>query len=136
METVAEPEQGIQPQLSGMMQHWQNLRNQAENGALRMDKELGDALKAQVSGLVAKLNSMLDDAERLKYVTGFGGLGSARDLQQKFANKAMSDEDSAMNRLKQAIDIATMMEETYSLAVRQLEESDQSVAAALGNAGV
>ncbi|WP_051132868.1 hypothetical protein [Nocardia paucivorans] len=128
-------DQNADPQLAGMMQHWQNLHTQAENGALRMDPELGAELKRHVGELIKQLEEQLRPAERLKFVTGFGGLKSAQALQQKFANKAVTDDDSAVNRLKQAIDIAKLMEDTYSLAIGKIEETDQSTAAALGNAG-
>lgn len=128
-------EQDAGSQLTDMIQHWQNLKNQAETGELRMDTELGTQLKNHVGALAKQLEERVQQAGNLQYVTGFGGLRSAQDLQQKFSNKATVDEDSALNRLKQAIDIAKLMEQTYLLAIRQIEETDASVAVALGNAG-
>lgn len=135
MESVPEPEQGIQPSLTGMMQYWQNLHTQAESGSLRMDEALGTALRNQVTQLITQLEGKIDAASDLQYVGGFGGLDSAKTLQQKFMNKAVGDEDSAVSRLKQAIDIAKLMEKTYALAIGQLETTDQSTATALGNMG-
>lgn len=132
---MTDHEQNIEPQPVGMLQHWQHLRTQAESGALRMDEELGSALQHQAQELIKKLQDMMRPAERLQYVTGFGGLLSAQALAQKFSNKAVADEHSAVKRLMQAIDIAKVMEETYGLAIRRLENADQSTAAALGNAG-
>lgn len=128
-------EQNTESQMAGMMPYWQNLKNQAEAGELRMDAELGTQLKNHVTTLIKQLEDQVQQAGNLRYVTGFGGLKSAQALQQKFSNKATADEDSAVNRLKQAIEIAKLMEQTYTLAIRQIEETDTSVAAALGNAG-
>ena len=132
---MSEPEQGTQSSLTGMMQYWQNLHTQAESGSLRMDEELGKALKDHVAHLIMRLEDKIGSANDLQYVGGFGGLDSAKSLQQKFVNKAVGDEDSAVNRLKQAIDIARLMEKTYALAIGQVEATDQSTAAALGNMG-
>ncbi|MBF6158214.1 hypothetical protein IU421_15385 [Nocardia cyriacigeorgica] len=120
---------------AGLVSHWKSLKTQAENGELRMDPEIGNALKARADAMITALDDMLDDAAALEHVSGFGSLGSAVELQKKFAAKAVTDQDSAVNRLKESHEIVTLMSETYALAIRRIEETDQSTAGALGKTG-
>ncbi|WP_280228339.1 hypothetical protein [Nocardia cyriacigeorgica] len=126
---------GTDGELTGLLGHWKALKTQAENGELRMDPEIGNALKARADAMLAALDKMLFDTEELQYVSGFGTLKSAEALRAKFAAKAVTDDDSAKKRLQESIDIVTLMSETYALAVRRIEETDQSTAGALGKTG-
>lgn len=85
--------------------------------------------------MLIQLENMVSQAASLKYLTGFGDLNSARALQEKFARKADGDEDSAVQRLKECIDIVKVMRDTYEIAARQITETDQSTAGELGAAG-
>ncbi|MBF6090646.1 hypothetical protein [Nocardia cyriacigeorgica] len=123
------------PNGAELLSHWKTLKTQAENGELRLNTEVGEALKRHADELLLKLNSMLGRTQDLAFVSGFGTLGSAVELQKKFAAKAVSDEDSAANRLKESIDIVTLMRDTYALSISRLQETDQSTAGALGQAG-
>lgn len=131
---MAEPEQGTSQ--ATLLQQWQTMKSQAESGELRMDSDISERLRARCETFLGRLEGMLRRTDQLQYVEGFGGLRSADCLRAKFANKAVSDPDSASNRLKTAIDIVTLMEETFELCARRLEETDQSTSSALGNAGV
>ncbi|MEU4313029.1 hypothetical protein [Nocardia sp. NPDC024068] len=119
-----------------MLQQWQSLKAQAESGELRMEAEIGGQLAARCTNFLTRLDGMLRQTDRLSYVDGFGTLRSADTLKNKFAGKAVNDADSAANRLKTAIDIVTLMKETFELSARRIEETDQSTSTALGNAGV
>ncbi|WP_280235722.1 hypothetical protein [Nocardia cyriacigeorgica] len=123
------------PEMPGMLSHWKTLKTQAENGELRMDPNIGNALKGRADTLLTELRKMVRDTDQLDHVTGFGKLKSAEALRAKFTGKAVTDEDSAQNRLKESIDIVTLMSETYALAIRRIEETDQSTAGALGKTG-
>ncbi|WP_040791115.1 hypothetical protein [Nocardia paucivorans] len=116
----------------GQLKYWQNLRTQAENGELRMDKDLGEALARECHTLIGKLELMLEQAGDLQYVSGFGGLASAQALAGKFSRKAFGDEDSAVKRLEESIEIVKTMKATYELAIRQLDTTDQEIATQLG----
>ncbi|WP_280421113.1 hypothetical protein [Nocardia carnea] len=131
---MAEP--GQDTTQTTMLQQWQTMKSQAESGELRMDADVSDKLKARCHTFISRLELMLNTTDQLQYVEGFGGLRSAGYLRDKFANKAVKDTDSAANRLKTAIDIVTLMEQTFELCARRLEETDQSTSSALGNAGV
>lgn len=121
--------------LSGMLDHWKTLKSQAESGELRMDEQVGSALKAQADQLITRLDLMLVRANQLQHVTGFGTLASAVALQKKFSEKALGADDSAVKRLQESIDIVRLMRDTYELAIRKIGETDQSIATDLGNAG-
>ncbi|MBF6427110.1 hypothetical protein GV791_30285 [Nocardia cyriacigeorgica] len=122
-------------EMSGMLSHWKGLKTQAENGELRMDPQIGSALKARADAMLTELDLMVFDVKALEHVSGFGTLGSAVALQKKFAAKATTADDSAQKRLQESIDIVKLMSETYELAIRRIEETDQSTAGTLGQTG-
>ncbi|MFI9403098.1 hypothetical protein [Nocardia sp. NPDC052316] len=117
-----------QSEMQGMLTRWQALKKQAEGGELRLDPEIGTRLAAHAGRMRDQLDVMVTNATRLAFLSGFGSLGSAQALQGKFAQKADNGNDSAVNRLKQSIDVVTLMKETYELAIGKLQESDQSAA--------
>ncbi|MFI5720972.1 hypothetical protein [Nocardia sp. NPDC051750] len=131
---MAEP--GQDTAQTTLLQQWQTMKTQAESGELRMETDVSDKLKGRCHTFKSRLEQMLVMADQLQYVEGFGGLRSAGYLRNKFANKAVTDTDSAANRLKTALDIVTVMEQTFELCARRLEETDESTSSALGNAGV
>ncbi|WP_280507812.1 hypothetical protein [Nocardia flavorosea] len=117
------------------LQHWQNLKTQAESGELSMETDIAGKLAARCDTFLGQLNDAVVQANNLQYISGFGGLRSAQALAQKFANKAVADEDSAVNRLNQSIEIVKLMKQTFELAGKQITEQDQQTGQALGNAG-
>lgn len=118
-----------------MLQQWQNLKTQAENGQLHMDTAIVDKLKARCDTFIGDLEDMLSQAGFLATLFGFGTLKSAEALHKKFVAKAVQDGDSASNRLKTAIDIVTLMKETFELSAGRVLETDSSTSNALGNTG-
>lgn len=115
--------------------HWQNLKTQAESGELVMEADIAGKLAARCDTFLGQLNQAVAQAKDLQYISGFGDLRSAKALAQKFANKAVSDEDSAVNRLNQTIEIVKLMKQTFELSAKQITETDQQTGQALGNTG-
>lgn len=113
--------------------HWQNLKTQAENGELVMAADIAGKLAQRCDTFIGQLNDAIDKAYDLQYVSGFGGLRSAIQLAEKFANKAVNDEDSAVNRLKQSVEIVELMKQTFELSAEQISETDQQTSQDLGN---
>ncbi|MEU7145131.1 hypothetical protein ABZ942_37205 [Nocardia sp. NPDC046473] len=107
---------------------WQSLKKQAEGGELRLDEQIGTDLARHADQMLKKLNKMMDITVGLDRLSGFGTLMSAEALRDKFGSKANGSDDSAVNRLKQSIEVLTLMSETYNLAIGKLTESDQSAA--------
>ncbi|MGV9586097.1 hypothetical protein [Nocardia farcinica] len=68
---------------------WQNFKQQAISGEFTLDTDIGSALAARCDELLNSLDGMLKDASDLEFLSGYGGLPSARQLQQKFAQKAV-----------------------------------------------
>lgn len=118
------------------LQQWQNLKTQAENGDLRMEEGIATQLAGRCNAFIDRLDEMLRTADHLGTLSGFGKLRTAEALRDKLARKGAGAPDSATNRLQAAIDIVSLMKETFELAGRQIEETDQSTSSALGNAGV
>ncbi|WP_433662017.1 hypothetical protein ACQPW1_07625 [Nocardia sp. CA-128927] len=125
-----------QSEMQGMLTRWQTLKTQAEGGDLRMDAEIGQRLATHAEQMHTKLEETLNKALELEHLTGFGNLKSADDLRQKFALKANNGNDSAVKRLKQSMDIVSLMSETYKLAIGKISESDQSAADKLAGLGM
>ncbi|WP_039822931.1 hypothetical protein [Nocardia testacea] len=122
-------------QEQALLQQWQTLKTQAESGELRMDADVGGKLVQRCDTFLDQLDKMLRQTDSLKFVDGFGGLASATKLRDKFADKAVKGPDSAANRIKTAIDIVTLMRQTFELSTRRIVETDDSTSTALGNAG-
>lgn len=121
---------------AALLQQWQALKTQAESGELRMDVDLGKQLVARCDAFINRLDDMLLGTDQLRFIEGFGTLKSATALRNKFVGKAVDDADSAANRLKLAIDIVTLMKQTFELSAKAVEETDTSTSQALGSAGV
>ncbi|WP_327148131.1 hypothetical protein [Nocardia sp. NBC_01329] len=130
---MAQQEQGTTQ--VAMLQQWQGLKTQAESGELTMDADIVEKLTARCDTFLGELEDMLNSSGNLAALSGFGTLRSAMALQTKFASKAVQDSDSASNRLKTAIDIVTLMKETFELSAGRVLETDSSTSNALGNAG-
>lgn len=121
---------------AAMLQEWQSLKTQAESGELCMSADISSKLVGRCETFIGQLQDMLRKTDGLKFVDGFGTLKSATALRDKFAGKAAAEPDSAANRLKLAIDIVTLMKQTFELSAKAIEETDTSTSQALGNAGV
>ncbi|NKY60529.1 hypothetical protein [Nocardia flavorosea] len=117
------------------LKHWQNLRTQAENGEIVMEADIAAKLAARCDTFMKQLDIAVEQASNLQYISGFGGLRSAQALAAKFSKKAVGDEDSAVNRLNQSIEIVKLMKQTFELARKQISETDQQTSQTLGNAG-
>ncbi|WP_338772498.1 hypothetical protein V7968_13805 [Nocardia vulneris] len=115
-------------QMEAAVARWQALKKQAEGGELRMDEQIGAALAKHAADMRAKLDLMVSDADNLKRLAGFGTLASADALRAKFAGKAGTEDDAAIKRIKQSIEVVTLMSETYNLAIGKITESDKSAA--------
>ncbi|MFF2082611.1 hypothetical protein ACFVVM_02500 [Nocardia sp. NPDC058176] len=116
---------------------WKTLKQQAVAGEFRMEEGVGEALRAACATYVGKLEKLKEDARFLEHLSGYGGIPSADLLREKFQNKAVNGEsdnpdDSALKRLDQHIEIATLMRDTYAAAIGKLQETDQKFATVLG----
>ncbi|MET8776776.1 hypothetical protein ABZV58_17375 [Nocardia sp. NPDC004654] len=121
--------------VQGMVAHWQTLKQQAESGELRMDPEIGRELAGHAEQMGKKLDGLVRQAGFLAYVSGFGTLASAVALKDKFALKASDGNDAAVLRLKQSIEVLTLMKQTYELAAKTMSETDQANAQQLSQQG-
>jgi hypothetical protein len=122
------------------LQQWQQLKQQAIDGDLRMEEGIGEALRAACETYLDKLESLKTDASRLDYLSGYGGLPSALHLRDKFQAKAVAGrdddpDDSAVKRLEKHIEIAQLMHDTYAAAIGRLQTTDQTVGANVTTAG-
>lgn len=122
------------------MQHWQQLKQQAIDGELRMEEGIGEALRAACSTYIGELNRLKREANQLQYLSGYGGLDSAIAIRNKFQDKAVKGspgrpDDSAIARLDKHIEIAQLMHDTYAAAIGRLQNTDQNVGSNVTSAG-
>jgi hypothetical protein len=107
--------------------HWRNLKQQAIDGELQMDYDAGSALRKECEVLLTQLQRFHDDAASLGHLAGYGGLPSALDIKRKFELKASGGEnnDSAVARLDEMVEVVTLMRDTYAAMIGELTETDQ-----------
>ncbi|WP_280501289.1 hypothetical protein [Nocardia farcinica] len=96
-----------------------------------LDEGVGSAIATQCDTLLDALYRMRLDARALEFLSGYGGLPSAQQLQQKFQQKAVGGgahdpNDNAISRLNQHIEIVETMRDAYLAAIGRLRDTDQS----------
>lgn len=113
--------------MSDQTKHWQNLKQQALDGELSIEHEVGTLLRQECETLLTRLRDQRVNAMTLGHLAGYGGLPSAQDIKKKFELKATGGEngDSAMDRIDGLIEIVKLMSDTYSAAIGELQENDQ-----------
>ncbi|TLF76436.1 hypothetical protein [Nocardia cyriacigeorgica] len=124
----------------GQIQKWQQLKQQAIDGDLRMEEGIGEALRGACADYILKLDDLKAKAKQLEHLSGYGGLPSALHLRDKFQAKAVAGraddpDDSAVKRLEKHIEIAQLMHDTYAAAIGQLQNTDQAVGSNVTTAG-
>ncbi|MEV0364283.1 hypothetical protein [Nocardia fusca] len=113
--------------MSDQLKHWQNLKQQAIDGELRVEHEVGTLLRQECETFLFNLRKRRDDAMTLGRLAGYGGLPSAQDMKEKFELKATGGEngDSAVDRIDGLIEIVGLMRDTYAAMIGELQETDQ-----------
>ncbi|WP_067646830.1 hypothetical protein [Nocardia harenae] len=121
--------------------YWRNLKQQAIDGIIRIDVDLGQSIAAVIAEYITELEFQKAEAQRLDHLTGWGGLPSAQAIRQKLEFKAVAasaddPEDSAVKRLDQHISIARDQRDTFLAAIGRLHTTDQQSADPLRNGGL
>ncbi|WP_280338403.1 hypothetical protein [Nocardia neocaledoniensis] len=120
--------------------YWRQMKQQAINGEFKIDEDLGKSIADVASQYIADLEQQRENARSLEFLTGWGGLPSAKDLRAKFEKKAVTGgpdgaDDSAVARIDQHIAIARDQRDTFLAAIGKLQAVDQQTAGALGTTG-
>ncbi|WP_280457502.1 hypothetical protein [Nocardia carnea] len=123
--------------MSDQLAHWQSLKQQAIEGSVSIEYDLGSDMRRECETLLTDLRRYRDDAMRLGHLAGYGGLPSALDMQKKFELKATGGEngDSAVARLEGLIAIVETMSDTYAAMIGELTETDQQNSSQTAAAG-
>lgn len=121
------------------LQQWQQFKQQAVSGEMRLEEGIGEALSTACEQYRQKLQDLKDNASTLAYLSGYGGLPSALAMQDKFQQKAAggsdNPDDNAVKRLEQHIELAELMRDTYLAAIGKLQATDQDTGTQLTNTG-
>ncbi|WP_040790454.1 hypothetical protein [Nocardia paucivorans] len=125
--------------LQNELQQWQQFKQQAISGEMRLEEGIGADLAKACEGYRQKLLDAKDSDQRLGRLSGYGGLPSALALQDKFQRKAVGGgdnaDDNAVKRLEQHIELAELMRDTYLAAIGKLQTTDQDTGTQLANTG-
>ena len=110
---------------------WQDFKQQGIDGQFELDENIGAEMAKHCKTLLDALYLLRGDADRLQYLSGYGGLPSALALRQKFEQKAVGGgphdpNDNAVTRINQHIEIVQTMHDAYLAAIGQLQSVDQS----------
>src|SRR5690606_5048424 len=81
--------------MSEQLKHWQNLKQQAIDGELHVENEVGTLLRQECETFLVNLRKRRNQAMILGRLAGYGGLPSAQDVKKKFELKAMGGENGA-----------------------------------------
>lgn len=113
--------------MTDQVKHWQNLKQQAIDGELSVEHDVGVLLRQECENLLMSLRDRRRSAQILGRLAGYGGLPSAQDIQKKFELKANGGEngDSAVERIDGLIEIVNLMRDTYAAMIGELQETDQ-----------
>ncbi|MEV3962717.1 hypothetical protein AB0M34_17740 [Nocardia sp. NPDC050193] len=113
--------------MTDQVKYWQNLKQQAIDGELSMEHDVGFLLHQECETLLMSLRDRRRSAQILGRLAGYGGLPSAQDIQKKFELKANGGEngDSAVERIDGLIEIVKLMRDTYAAMIGELQETDQ-----------
>lgn len=120
------------------LNHWQQLKQQAVDGDLRMEEGIGKALHDRCHTFLVALDNIKRNARQLDHLSGFGGLPSAKDMKKKFEDKAVNGGetgDSAIDRIQEHMTIIELMRDTYAAAIGQLQNTDQNTAGQMTSTG-
>lgn len=122
------------------IQQWQQFKQQALNGETHLDEDIGQALSNECEKYRAKLERAVLEATHLGRLHGYGGLPSALAMKQKFEQKAVGGaphdpDDNAVTRLKQCMEIAELMRDTYLASIGKLRQTDQQTSQNLNKTG-
>ncbi|MFI5782596.1 hypothetical protein [Nocardia sp. NPDC051570] len=123
-----------QPQFDSQVAYWRNLKQQAEGGTFRLDPDLATELRNHAEEMRQKLVELQRRARNLSTLSGFGALPSSTTLQTAFEQKADGGPDSLVVQYARAIEIVTLMRDTYELSIRKLTGQDSAAADAIGQA--
>ncbi|MCM6775292.1 hypothetical protein NDR87_16570 [Nocardia sp. CDC159] len=122
------------PQSDDQLGYWRNMKQQAEAGTFRLDPDLATELRKHAEEMRVRLAELLNQANRLGALDGFGSLPSSTALKNAFEQKANGSPDSLINQYGKAIEVVTLMRDTYDLSIQKLTSQDAAAAGSIGRA--
>ncbi|MBF6473416.1 MULTISPECIES: hypothetical protein [Nocardia] len=105
---------------------WQRVLDLANSGEISLNPEIGKGLDRACDDYLDRLDAILQMADRVKVIDGFGPFPSGQALREKFAGKAAGTEQSLDAVLMQHIDAVKIAKEVVAKAIANFVELDQS----------
>ena len=118
----------------GGLRYWKNLAASAAAGEVELDPTVADDIRTASEEFIAGLQSLREQALRLGNISGVGGLDSAKELAQKFEQKAVGS-NGFVEHYEQMIEIVTLISETVSHSVKELAITDEAIGASIPGVG-
>jgi hypothetical protein len=105
---------------------WRRVLELANSGEVSLHPEIGKGLDKICDDYLDRLDAILQMADRVKIIDGFGPFPSGQALQEKFTGKAAGSEQSLDAVLMQHIDAVKIAKEVVAKAIANFVELDQS----------
>ncbi|MFH5210538.1 hypothetical protein ACHIPZ_20360 [Antrihabitans sp. NCIMB 15449] len=103
------------------MRVWQRLSREASAGNLRLEEGVANEVAAACQELADGYQRLIYRANNFQILDGLGDIESGRQLAEKFDRKAFGGHDALVGRLKDHIDIVTMIQQTVTTAAAKIQ---------------
>ncbi|MBJ8341056.1 hypothetical protein JGU71_19395 [Antrihabitans sp. YC3-6] len=100
---------------------WQHLKQAASAGELRIEDNVAQEVAAACDELIRGYRNLMLTARGALKVSGLGEIESGQQLAAKFNNKAVGGRDALVDRLRDHIEIVTMIQQTVTTAAAKIQ---------------
>ncbi|WP_280478167.1 hypothetical protein [Nocardia asiatica] len=105
---------------------WRSILDLANSGEITLHPEIGKGLDKVCDDYLDRLDAILQMADRVKIIDGFGPFPSGQALQDKFVSKAAGTDQSLDAVLMQHIDAVKIAKEVVAKAIANFVEVDRT----------
>ncbi|MFE7746238.1 hypothetical protein [Nocardia sp. NPDC057455] len=105
---------------------WRKVLELATSGDISLHPEIGKGLDKVCDDYLDRLDAILQMADRVKVIDGFGPFPSGQALREKFTGKAAGSDQSLDAVLMQHIDAVKLAKEVVAKAIANFVELDQT----------
>ncbi|WP_312033822.1 MULTISPECIES: hypothetical protein [unclassified Rhodococcus (in: high G+C Gram-positive bacteria)] len=100
---------------------------------LRLDDDAIQRCVGICNTMIGQMDQAIKNADQLKYVSGFGGFDSAKQLQARYNAKFNGGEGSGSvrARLREFRDVIITMRDTFAAGGEAFSETDSAIGQAL-----
>ncbi|MCQ4122604.1 hypothetical protein [Rhodococcus tibetensis] len=103
------------------------------SNTLRLEDDAIERCVGICNAMVEQVDQAIKNADQLRYVSGFGGFNSARELQSRYDQKfnGGAGSGSVRERLREFRDVIITMRDTFTAGGEAFAETDSAISLAL-----